>query len=231
MNNQITTIAFDADDTLWQNEIHFQDTERKFCALLEDYLPQHTITQELFQTEMQNLSSYGYGVKGFMLSMIETALRITSHNLPAGLINRIITLGKELLAKPVELLPGVKETLESLYPTHRLVIATKGDLLDQERKLEKSGLQQYFHHISIMSDKQPKDYHKLLQSLDCSPENFLMVGNSIKSDIIPVLKAGAFAAHIPFHPTWVHEQVESPLKHPRFIPLTHINEITKRFSH
>lgn len=161
MNNHITTIAFDADDTLWINEPYFQEAEKEFCKLLEDYLPQHSVSQELFKTEMQNLHLYGYGVKGFMLCMIETISRVTNNTASLQLVNKAIELGQELLQKPIELLDGVTETLESLKGKYRLVVATKGDLLDQERKLKNSGLQEYFHHIEIMSDKKENDYKKL----------------------------------------------------------------------
>lgn len=226
MNNTITTIAFDADDTLWVNEPYFQEAEKHFCQLLENYLPQHSVSQELFKTEMKNLHLYGYGVKGFMLCMIETANRVTNNTVPLDVIDKIIKIGHELLQKPTELLDGVQETLDNLKDNYRLIVATKGDLLDQERKLKKSGLEHYFHHIEIMSEKKVADYQKLLKHLDCKPENFLMLGNSIKSDIIPVLELGANAAHIPYHVTWTHEQLEHNLKHNSFIELKIINEIT-----
>lgn len=225
MKNKITTIAFDADDTLWANESYFQEAERQFCLLLENYLPQHTVSQELFATEMKNLHLYGYGIKGFMLCMIETANRISENRLPVEIINQIIAIGHELLQKPIELLPGVTETLTQLKGNYRLVVATKGDLLDQERKLKNSGLEDYFHHIEIMSDKKEKDYRKLLKHLDCAPDRFMMLGNSLKSDILPVLELGGFAVHIPYHVTWTHEQHEVNLEHERFIALQRVDEI------
>ncbi|MDR2235760.1 MAG: HAD family hydrolase [Chryseobacterium sp.] len=227
MNNHITTIAFDADDTLWINEPYFQEAEKEFCRLLEDYLPQHSVSQELFKTEMKNLHLYGYGVKGFMLCMVETVSRISGGTASLQLIDKTIEIGQELLQKPIELLEGVKETLESLKGKYRLVVATKGDLLDQERKLKNSGLLDYFHHIEIMSDKKESDYRKLLKHLDCQPEHFLMLGNSIKSDILPVLEIGGFAAHIPYHVTWSHEQHEHHLEHDRFMELKSIDEVLK----
>lgn len=225
MNNDITTIAFDADDTLWINEPYFQEAEKEFCILLEDYLPQHSVSQELFKTEMRNLHLYGYGIKGFMLCMIETVSKVSNNTAPLALINKTIEIGHELLQKPVELLDGVTETLEHLKAKYRLVIATKGDLLDQERKLKKSGLQEYFHHIEIMSDKKEIDYQKLLKHLDCKPEHFLMLGNSVKSDILPVLEIGGSAAHIPYHVTWSHEQHDLNLEHSNFMELERINDI------
>ncbi len=225
MKNTITTIAFDADDTLWANESYFQEAERQFCRLLENYLPQHTVSQELFATEMKNLCLYGYGIKGFILCMIETASRISEDTISIPIVNQIIAIGHDLLQKPVELLPGVTETLEQLKDHYRLVVATKGDLLDQERKLKKSGLEDYFHHIEIMSDKNEKDYYKLLKHLDCPPDQFMMLGNSLRSDILPVLQIGGFGVHIPYHITWAHEQHELNIKNERFIALRRVDEV------
>ncbi|MES2777812.1 MAG: HAD family hydrolase [Bacteroidota bacterium] len=221
----IKVIAFDADDTLWVNEPYFQETEQKFCALLEDYLPHHTVGQELFKTEMQNLALYGYGVKGFMLSMIETAIRVSDKTLDIAIIEKAINYGKELLEKPIELLEGIEQALQSLKGKYRLVVATKGDLLDQERKLKKSGLQHYFHHVEIMSDKQEADYIKLVKHLDILPEEFLMIGNSLKSDVLPVLAIGGHGIHIPYHTTWAHERVESKIDHANFKQVQHISEV------
>ena len=225
MKNTITTIAFDADDTLWANESYFQEAERQFCRLLENYLPQHTVSQELFATEMKNLCLYGYGIKGFILCMIETDSRISEHTISIPIVNQIIAIGHDLLQKPIELLPGVTETLEQLKDHYRLVVATKGDLLDQERKLKKSGLEDYFHHIEIMSDKNEKDYYKLLKHLDCPPDQFMMLGNSLRSDILPVLQIGGFGVHIPYHITWAHEQHELNIKNERFIALRRVDEV------
>lgn len=221
----IQVIAFDADDTLWVNEPYFREVEDIFCSLLEDYLPHHTISKELFKTEMENLPLYGYGVKAFMLSMIETILKITNNKADTALISKTIKLGQELLKKPIELLTGVEVILKQLNGNFRLVMATKGDLLDQERKLIKSGLEKHFHHIEIMSDKKVSDYKKLLKHLDCNPQNFMMIGNSIKSDIIPVLEIGGFAAHIPYHTTWAHEKVDFKIDNPNFFQVNNISEI------
>lgn len=218
-------IAFDADDTLWVNEPHFQEAERQFCALLEDFLPQHTVSRELLKTEIKNLDLYGYGVKSFMLSMIETAMNVTAKNVSLDVIEKAIQFGRELLEKPVELLDGVEEVLSALHGRYRLVMATKGDLLDQERKLKKSGLERFFHHIEIMSDKKEADYRKLLRHLDIAPEAFLMIGNSIKSDVLPVLEIGGHGIHVPYHTTWEHEKVEVKIDNPRFRQVSHIREI------
>lgn len=221
----IAVVAFDADDTLWINEPYFQETEKAFCALLEDYLPLHSVSQELFKTEMKNLHLYGYGVKGFILCMIETMHTVTNGRASLHMVHQVLELGQTLLQKPVQLLAGIEETLQQLQGKYKLVIATKGDLLDQERKLEKSGLQDYFHHIEIMSEKHVAGYSKLLRHLDCRPENFLMLGNSIKSDVLPVLELQGYAAHVPYHTTWVHEQHDTPLQHPNFMQLNNISDV------
>jgi putative hydrolase of the HAD superfamily len=221
----LKVIAFDADDTLWHNEAYFQETEQKFCALLENYLPQHTVARELLQTEIANISLYGYGIKAFMLSMIETAIRITDKQISNEAIEKIINYGREHLEKPVELIDGVEEVLKQLKGKYRLVMATKGDLLDQERKLKKSGLDHYFHHIEIMSEKKENDFQKLIKHLDIQPVEFAMVGNSLKSDVLPVLTLGGHGFHIPYHVTWAHERVETQIENERFTVLNSIHEL------
>lgn len=221
----IQVIAFDADDTLWVNEPYFREAEDKFCALLQDYLPMHSTAAELFKIEIRNLSLYGYGIKGFMLSMIETIATVTENTASMAVVNKAIEFGKELLNKPVELLPGVEEVLQNLKGDYRLVVATKGDLLDQERKLQKSGLEKYFHHIEIMSDKKEKDYLKLLKHLDCQPQDFLMIGNSLKSDILPVIQLGGHAVHVPYHITWEHETIANNIEHENFATAETITDI------
>lgn len=216
MKNKITVIAFDADDTLWVNEPYFRETEERFADLLEDFMPRHSIMAELYKTEVANLPLYGYGIKGFMLSMIQTAMQVTMGKIDPIIVEKVLELGKEMLNKPIELLDGVEEVLKALHAKYRLVVATKGDLLDQQRKLTKSGLDHYFHHIEIMSDKQEKDYQKLIRHLDCKPEEFMMLGNSLKSDILPVLNIGGHAVHIPYHTTWIHESIDHTIEHPNF---------------
>jgi putative hydrolase of the HAD superfamily len=159
-----------------------------------------------------------------MLSMIETALRISGEKMPIALVEKIIQIGQEMLGKPVDLLPGVKEVLQSLQGKYRIVLATKGDLVDQERKLQKSGLEGFFHHIEIMSEKRASDYEKLIKHLDIQASEFLMIGNSLKSDILPVLELGGYGIHVPFHTTWVHEQVDHEVKHERFFTAAHLEE-------
>jgi len=221
----IKVIAFDADDTLWHNEAYFQEAEKKFCALLENYLPQHTVARELLQTEIKNISLYGYGIKAFMLSMIETAIRITDKSIPNEAIEKIIEYGQEILTKPVDLMDGVEDVLHQLKGKYRLVMATKGDLLDQERKLKKSGLDHYFHHIEIMSEKKEDDFRKLIKHLDIPSGQFAMIGNSLKSDIIPVLNLGGYGFHIPYHVTWAHERVETQIENEKFKELGSIQEL------
>ena len=218
-------IAFDADDTLWHNEQYFREAEEKFFTLLEDYLPQHTVARELLKTEIDNLPLYGYGIKAFMLSMIETAIRITDGHLKSAHIQTIIGFGRELLEKPVVKMEGVELVLKELKKRYRLVLATKGDLLDQERKLKKSGLEGYFHHIEIMSEKKATDFRKLIKHLDVHPGDFIMIGNSLKSDVLPVLKLGGTAFHIPYHVTWAHEKIDHDIESERFHQVETISEL------
>ncbi|GAA4231381.1 HAD family hydrolase [Postechiella marina] len=203
----IKVIGFDADDTLWVNETYFREAEQEFVKLLRDYETPNKIDQELFKMEIQNLDLYGYGVKAFTLSMIESALDLSNYNVSSKTIEAILNIGKTMINKPVDLLEGVEDVLKQVSKTHRLIVATKGDLLDQERKLEKSGLTKYFHHIEVLSDKKEANYSNLLKHLDVKPSEFLMIGNSLKSDVLPLVNIGAQAIHVPFHTTWAHEEV------------------------
>ena len=223
----LKVIAFDADDTLFVNEPYFQETEEKFCALMSDYLSHQGLSQALFKTEIDNLDLYGYGIKGYVLSMIEAAMRISNNTISMEVIEKIIVLGKELLQKPIELLDGVEDTLKALHGKYKLVVATKGDLKDQQRKLHDSGLGSYFHHIEVMADKQEINYQKLLKRLEIEPDEFFMIGNSLKSDVLPVLAIGGHAVHIPFHTTWEHEKISHKVKHPNFRTLENISDILK----
>lgn len=222
--SSIKVIAFDADDTLWVNETYFRDAEHEFAKLLSAYETENKIDQELFKTEIQNLQLYGYGVKGFMLSMIECALELSNHKISPVTIEKILAIGKDMLNKPIELLDGVEEVLKQLLGNYKLIVATKGDLLDQEKKLEKSGLLHYFHHIEVMSEKKAPDYEKLIKHLDIHPSQLLMIGNSLKSDILPLLEIGAQAIHIPFHTTWAHE-VAKPTESHDYKTVTKITDI------
>ncbi|NOT76799.1 MAG: HAD family hydrolase [Cyclobacteriaceae bacterium] len=223
--SQLKVIAFDADDTLWDNEIYFQETEKKFFELLEEYLPQHSTARELLRIEIKNIPLYGYGIKAFMLSMIETAIHVSDKTIGNTVIEKIIQYGQELLDKPIQKLEGVEDVLIALKGKYRLVVATKGDLLDQERKLKKSGIINYFHHTEIMSEKADSDYLKLIRHLDIQPHEFMMIGNSIKSDILPVLNIGGHAFHIPYHVTWGHEKIEKKVEHQNFRQLNNIREV------
>jgi putative hydrolase of the HAD superfamily len=227
----IKVLAFDADDTLWHNEIFFREIEEKFCQLLGEFLPPHTVARELLKQEIANLDYYGYGIKSFMLSMIETAIQVTDRRVPIEAIETILSYGKEMMMKPVDVMEGVEEVLAPLRSSYRLVVATKGDLIDQERKLKKSGLAHYFHHIEIMSDKKEADFQKLIQRLDILPKEFLMIGNSLKSDILPVLMLGGHGIHIPYHVTWEHEMIEAKDGHPHFMKAKHIREIVGLLKH
>jgi putative hydrolase of the HAD superfamily len=203
----IKVIGFDADDTLWLNEVHYRDSEQQFVGLMEPWLTEREAMKELFRVEMETLGLYGYGAKGFTLSMISAAIIISNGQVGSDVIRQIIDIGKSLINVPLELLDNVGDVLEQLHLDYKLIVATKGDLLDQERKLQNSNLERYFHHVEIMSDKNPDSYRKLVRHLDIQPEEFLMVGNSLKSDVIPVLEIGSDAIHIPYHTTWEHEHV------------------------
>ena len=205
--SNIKVIGFDADDTLWVNETYYRDAEEAFTKILEAYETPNKVNQELFKKEMQDLHLYGYGIKSFVLSMIESALEISNNTISNKAIQQIIDIGKTMINKPVELLNGVEEVLNSLSSKYRLILATKGDLLDQERKLEKSGLTKYFHHIEVLSDKKEANYSNLLNHLDINPSEFLMIGNSLKSDVLPLVNIKATAIHVPYHTTWEHEKV------------------------
>lgn len=220
-------IAFDADDTLWVNEPLFRRAEEEFCELMVEFLDMETCAKRLFDFEMQNLPLYGYGIKPFALSLTEAAIKLSEGKVSNDILLKIIEIGKVMLNAPVVVLDGVEEVLSVLSRKfkYRLVVATKGDLLDQERKLEKSGLSHYFHHIEVMSDKQPSNYRKLVHHLDIEPSDFIMVGNSVKSDILPVLEIGGSAYHIPFHTTWEHEVVHEPVEHVKLRKLKNILEL------
>lgn len=208
MKNAVQVVGFDADDTLWVDVCHFQETEAAFLSLVGEYLPAEEISKDLFETHVGNLSVYGYGAKGYALSMIETACRISGGRVQAASIEKIIELGKQLLEKPVSLLAGVEAVIADLKERYTLILATKGDLVDQERKLAESGLAGHFDHIEIMSDKKEANYEGLFRQLELVPAGFTMIGNSLKSDIRPVLNLGGYGIHVPFHTTWRHEQLD-----------------------
>ena len=219
------TIAFDADDTLWHNEPYFDEAQERFCQLFKDFASSQEILGSILNHQVKNLPLYGFGIKAFTLSMIETALQLTNHNISGKGIEQIMTIGKDLLQKPVELLPNVESVLSELKGKYKLIVATKGDLKDQHRKLHDSGIGAYFHHIEVMSDKTELDYEKMLGRLDIKATDFLMIGNSLKSDILPVLNIGGHAIHIPYHTTWEYEKIDFEIEHENFKSFASIEEI------
>lgn len=212
----LTTIGFDADDTLWQNEQFFRLTEERFVALLGAHGEAAEISGRLLEAERRNLAIYGFGIKGFTLSMIETAIEVTKGDVPAGVIAEILAAGREMLAHPVETLPHVTETLEALAGDYRLVLITKGDLFDQERKLAQSGLGDFFDGVEIVSDKSAATYERVFARHGDGPAQAMMVGNSLKSDILPALAAGSWAVHVPHALTWALEHAEEPVGQGRY---------------
>jgi putative hydrolase of the HAD superfamily len=201
----LDVIAFDADDTLWHNEIFYVATQDRFQQLLSPYLQDGRAKQELYETEMRNLRFYGYGIKGFALSMIETAIKLTDGRIQAAEIQEIVNLARGMLEAPVELFDHVTEVTDALSAEHTLMLITKGDLLDQQRKIERSGLASAFGCLEIVSDKSEDTYRALFTKYRLEPSRFLMVGNSLRSDILPVVALGGHAVHIPYHTTWAHE--------------------------
>ncbi len=222
---RITTIGFDADDTLWHNERFFRMTQEHFASLLVDYTDRESLMARLLAAERRNLGQYGFGIKGFVLSMIETAIEVTEERVPASVIAELLAAGQEMLRHPIELLPHVEETIEALAPTHRLVLITKGDLLDQERKLAQSGLGDSFDAIEIVSEKTPEVYARIFARHGEGAEAALMAGNSIRSDVVAPILAGGWGVHVPHGLEWEIEQAEVPIHHARFRALSHLGEL------
>jgi len=216
MSQRITTIGFDADDTLWQNEHFFRLTQERFAELLADHAERPHLEAALLEAERRNLGHYGFGIKGFVLSMIETAIDVTEGHVPASVIRQIIEAGQEMLSHPIELLPHAREAVEGLAGTHRIVLITKGDLLDQERKLAQSGLGELFHGVEIVSDKKPPIYAEIFARHGDGAERAMMVGNSVKSDVIPPIEAGGWGTYVPHGLIWEIERAEKPEDHPRY---------------
>ena len=227
MKLKVKAVAFDADDTLWINEDLFREAEKQFYLLMSPYAKEETAQKTLFETEVNNLPLYGYGIKAFVLSMIESAIKLSNNQINPFILNQLLLTGKFMLQQPVKLMAGTLKTFKALTGKYKLIVATKGDLLDQERKLHQSGLTKYLHHIEIMSEKNIRGYKKLLERLDVKPTEFLMVGNSLKSDIIPVLKLGAKAVWIPYDLTWQYERVPKAKMPQGFIKLNKIEELLK----
>lgn len=220
------TIGFDADDTLWHNQPIFERSYDRFRELLSRYHDPRAAGDILIDTELRNLPLYGYGIKGFTLSAIEAAIRLSAGKISSTEISELLSAARDMLSHPVELLDGVAETVETLASGHPLILITKGDLRDQERKLEKSGLASHFRHIEIVSEKDSDAYTRILHRHSIQPRNFLMVGNSLKSDILPVLALGGFGVHIPYHVTWAGELADPPTEHlHRLFRLEHITAL------
>lgn len=213
---QLTTIGFDADDTLWQNERFFRITQDRFAELLVDYADPAHLDQRLLAAERRNVGHYGFGIKGFVLSMIETAIEVTEGKVPAPVIAELIAAGQEMLRHPIELLPHARAAVEALAGRYRVVLITKGDLLDQERKLAQSGLGDLFDGVEIVSNKTAPVYAEIFARHGDGAGRAMMVGNSLRSDVIPALEAGGWGVFVPHHLTWALEHDEAPVGHPRF---------------
>lgn len=233
-NRPVSVIGFDADDTLWQNEQYYKLTESHFRDLLADYAEGDHVSDRLLEAEKRNLAHYGFGIKGFTLSMIETALEITEGRAPSSVISEILSIGRDLLSHPVECLPHARDALEALRGQYFLVLITKGDLFDQERKLAQSGLGDYFDAVEIVSDKTATTYRRIFGKHGEGPERSMMIGNSLKSDVVPAIAAGAWGVFVPHELTWVLEHVEKPAEAPRFreIPdLGHVPDLVANLQH
>lgn len=216
MSEGLTTIGFDADDTLWHNERLFRLTEARFAELVSAHADTSDLADRLLAAERRNLGQYGFGVKGFVLSMIETAIEVTDGRVPAAVIAELLAAGREMLAHPTELLPHARAAVEALAGRYRLVLVTKGDLLDQERKLAQSGLGDLFDAVEIVSDKSPDTYATVFARHGEGAERAAMVGNSLRSDVIPAIAAGGWGIHVPHEHAWALEAAEPPAAHPRF---------------
>ena len=221
----LSTIGFDADDTLWQNETFFRMTEQRFTELLCEHGAHEVISAKLLEAERRNLRFYGFGVKGFTLSMIETAVEVTNGQVSAAVIAEILSFGRQMLQNPVETLPHVKETLDALAGQYRILLITKGDLFDQERKLAQSGLGSYFSAVEIVSDKTPDTYRRIFTRHGDGPERAAMVGNSLKSDVVPAIRAGSWGVYVPHELTWVLEQEAAPEADARFRRIADLGQL------
>lgn len=222
---KLTTIGFDADDTLWQNEQFYRLTESRFAELLRDYAEPGDISARLLETEKRNLQKYGFGIKGFTLSMVETAIQMTDAKVPASVIGDILDAGREMLSHPIEILPHAREALEELAGSHRIVLITKGDLFDQERKLAQSGLGDFFDAVEIVSDKSRDTYERIFSRIGEGPEHSMMIGNSLRSDVVPVIEAGGWGVYVPHDLTWIIEHAEPPMEAPRFRQIANLGEL------
>ncbi|MBY6083384.1 HAD family hydrolase [Ruegeria arenilitoris] len=225
MDENLTIVAFDADDTLWHNERFFQLTQAHFAALLADHADRDHLMERLLAAEKRNIRHYGYGIKGFVLSMIETAIEVTEDRVPARVIRELIEAGQEMLSHPIELLPHARETVETIAGTHRIVLITKGDLIDQERKLAQSGLGELFDAVEIVSEKTPDTYREVFRRMGQSPAGAMMVGNSMRSDVVAPIQAGCWGVYVPHGLVWEIEQAEIPTSHPRFREIRDLGDL------
>ncbi|RYH07426.1 HAD family hydrolase [Tropicimonas sp. IMCC6043] len=222
----LTPIGFDADDTLWHNERFFVLTQQRFTEILADYAERESLDERLLAAEARNIRHYGYGIKGFMLSMIETAIEVTESRVPAAVIGQILEIGQEMLRHPIELLPHAREAVEAMAASdRRVLLVTKGDLLDQERKLAESELFDVFDRVEIVSEKTPETYRRIFTEHGHGPERAMMVGNSMKSDVLPAIAAGAWGVHVPFDLAWALEAADPPTGHDRFVTLNNLGEL------
>ena len=222
----VEVVGLDADDTLWHSERHYTGCREQFRALLERYEPAGVLEEQLYAVELRNLEHFGYGVKGFVLSMIETAIELTDGRLEARDVRQIIDWGRDILSAPIELIDGVADTVETLAGNYRLLLVTKGDLLHQETKLARSGLGQLFSGIEIVSEKDPDVYRRIMERYGVTPDRFVMVGNSLRSDVLPVIKAGGHAVHVPYEISWAHERVPPEALHNvHFHEIAHLREL------
>jgi putative hydrolase of the HAD superfamily len=227
MAKNLTTIGFDADDTLWHNMRFYELTEARFAELLVDYAEADHLSERLAAAERVNLKHYGFGIKGFTLSMIETAIEVTEGRVPATVLGEIIEAGREMLTHPVEILPHAREAVEALAETHRLVLITKGDLFDQERKIAASGLADYFAGVEIVTDKTADAYIRIFDRHGHGAGQALMVGNSLRSDVVPALKAGAWGVHVPHEHEWAFERDAEPAEDPRYRRIADLGELAR----
>jgi len=225
MRQPLSVIAFDADDTLWVNEPNYRNAEKELERILQNYVDIQSITENLYKVEMKNLSLFGYGAKGFTISMIETAIELSGKRITAREIEQIISIGKSVMNNPIELLPNVRKVVIHLSQICKLMLITKGDLFDQESKIARSGLSEFFKYVEIVSEKDEATYFKILKKHRIECHKFLMVGNSLKSDILPILNIGSKAVHIPYHTTWIHENVEQPDNRKKYYELPDIIEL------
>lgn len=225
MTKILTTIGFDADDTLWHNERFFRGTQVQFKELLADYCAVDHLNERMLAAERRNLGRYGFGVKGFVLSMIETAIEVTDERVPAHVIKSLIDAGQDMLAYPIELLPFAHKVVETLTQSHRIVLITKGDLLDQERKLAQSGLGDLFDAVEIVSNKTTSVYQSIFSRHGDGPTRAMMVGNSMKSDVLPAVDAGGWGIYVPHGITWEIEHADPPSKSDRFYELEHLGDL------